>query len=60
MVFGVDDRCMIVPAHIWTPWFGLLGSKSGFDSFEEAFGDMTKYIFACETGLSSDPRMNWR
>lgn len=50
----------IVPAHIWTPWFGLLGSKGGFDSFEEAFGDQIKHINAFETGLSSDPEMNWR
>ncbi|MBN1961705.1 MAG: UvrD-helicase domain-containing protein [Deltaproteobacteria bacterium] len=49
-----------VPAHIWTPWFAVLGSKSGFDSIEECFDDLTKYIFAVETGLSSDPAMNWR
>ncbi len=60
LVLDVDERCMIVPAHIWTPWFGLLGSKSGFDSLAEAYEDMTSYIFACETGLSSDPKMNWR
>jgi len=50
----------VIPAHIWTPWFGLLGSKSGFDSVEEAFQDKAKYIHALETGLSSDPAMNWR
>lgn len=50
----------IIPAHIWTPWFGLLGSKSGFDSFQECFQDQTKHIHALETGLSSDPSMNWR
>ncbi len=49
-----------IPAHIWTPWFSLFGSKSGFDSIEECFEDLTPYIFAVETGLSSDPSMNWR
>ena len=48
----------LVPAHIWTPWFSLFGSKSGFDSIDECFGDLSKYIFALETGLSSDPDMN--
>ena len=56
----IDQRCMIIPAHIWTPWFAMFGSKSGFDSIEEAFGSMSKYIYAIETGLSSDPPMNWR
>ncbi len=56
----IDKRCMIIPAHIWTPWFAMFGSKSGFDSIEEAFGSMSKYIYAIETGLSSDPPMNWR
>jgi uncharacterized protein (TIGR00375 family) len=50
----------LIPAHIWTPWFSILGSKSGFDSIEECFEDLTPYIFAVETGLSSDPAMNWR
>ena len=50
----------LIPAHIWTPWFSVLGSKSGFDSIEECFGDLTSHIFAVETGLSSDPAMNWR
>ena len=48
----------LVPAHIWTPWFSLFGSRSGFDSMEECFGDLTPHIFALETGLSSDPAMN--
>jgi PHP family Zn ribbon phosphoesterase len=48
----------LVPAHIWTPWFSLFGSKSGFDSLEECFGDLSRHIFALETGLSSDPAMN--
>ncbi|MFW8600562.1 endonuclease Q family protein [Desulfobacterota bacterium M19] len=48
----------LVPAHIWTPWFSLFGSRSGFDSIEECYGDMAEHIFALETGLSSDPDMN--
>ncbi len=55
-----SDRAFLVPAHIWTPWFSMLGSKSGFDSIEECFDDLTSHIFAVETGLSSDPAMNWR
>ena len=55
-----DPKNLFVPAHIWTPWFSALGSMGGFDSMEEAFGDLTKHIFAVETGLSSDPPMNWR
>jgi len=55
-----DPRIVIIPAHVWTPHFGLFGSLSGFDSVEEAFGDYAKYIFAVETGLSSDPKMNWQ
>ncbi len=50
----------LVPAHIWTPWFSMLGSKSGFDSIEACFEELTPHIFAVETGLSSDPQMNWR
>ncbi len=50
----------IIPAHVWTPWFGLFGSKSGYDSAEECFEDQLKHIYALETGLSSDPAMNWR
>lgn len=56
----IDERIIIVPAHAWTPWYSVFGSKSGFDSLEECFGKMTKEIFAIETGLSSDPAMNWR
>ncbi|MDA7857931.1 endonuclease Q family protein [bacterium] len=59
IVLGVSEECFIIPAHIWTPWFSLFGSNSGFDDIEECFGDLTKYIYALETGLSSDPEMNW-
>lgn len=52
--------CFLIPAHIWTPWFSVLGSKSGFDSIAECYGDLAAQIFAAETGLSSDPLMNWR
>lgn len=60
LLFGIDKKFMVIPAHIWTPWFAVFGSKSGFDSLEECFGKYTKYIYAIETGLSSDPEMNWR
>ena len=59
MVLETDDQAFLIPAHIWTPWFSLFGSKSGFDSLEECFGDLSSEIFALETGLSSDPDMNW-
>ncbi len=60
IILEISPRNHLIPAHIWTPWFALLGSKSGFDSVEEAFADLTPHIFALETGLSSDPPMNWR
>jgi len=60
ILLEIDEEAFFVPAHIWTPWFSLLGSKSGFDSLEECFEDLSDYIFAVETGLSSDPEMNWR
>ena len=60
MVLEIEPRCMMIPAHAWTPWFGIFGSKSGFDSLEECFGDLTPQIHAIETGLSSDPAMCWR
>ena len=59
-VLDIDSSCLIIPAHLWTPWFGLYGSKSGFDSLEECFGDEARSVYAVETGLSSDPAMNWR
>lgn len=71
-ILGLDSRDLLeialesgpdsylVPAHIWTPWFAALGSQSGFDSIEECYGDLASHIFAVETGLSSDPAMNWR
>jgi uncharacterized protein (TIGR00375 family) len=71
-ILGLDSRHLLeitlasgpdaylVPAHVWTPWFAVLGSKSGFDSVEECYGDLAPHVFAVETGLSSDPPMNWR
>jgi uncharacterized protein (TIGR00375 family) len=60
MLLEIDEGCMIIPAHIWTPHFGVYGSASGFESLGEAFGDLAKYIYGIETGLSSDPEMNWQ
>ncbi len=60
IVLDASKDCLVVPAHIWTPWFSIFGSKSGFDSVEECFEDYSKYIYAGETGLSSNPAMNWR
>ena len=59
-LLDIDERILLIPAHAWTPWFAVFGSKSGFDSLEECFGENSKYIYAIETGLSSDPPMNWR
>ncbi|MDP3758384.1 MAG: endonuclease Q family protein, partial [Candidatus Daviesbacteria bacterium] len=56
----IDQNVIFIPAHIWTPWFGVFGSQSGYDSLEDCFEDLTEYIYAIETGLSSDPAMNWR
>ncbi|MBI2598852.1 hypothetical protein HYW40_01355, partial [Candidatus Curtissbacteria bacterium] len=55
-----DEKALVIPAHAWTPWFSIFGSFSGFDSIEECFGDMAPYIYGIETGLSSDPAMNWQ
>lgn len=60
LILSVDENSLIIPAHIWTPWFSLYGSESGFDSIDECFGEQAKFIYAIETGLSSDPAMNWR
>lgn len=57
---GINKDIDVIPAHAWTPWFGILGSESGFDSLKECFGDKVNKIHAIETGLSSDPAMNWR
>ena len=71
-ILGLDSRHLLemtlasgpdsylVPAHVWTPWFAALGSKSGFDAVDDCYGDLAPHIFAVETGLSSDPPMNWR
>jgi uncharacterized protein (TIGR00375 family) len=59
-VMEVSPECMVIPAHVWTPWFSLYGSNSGFDSLRECFGNQAHHIHAVETGLSSDPPMNWR
>ncbi|MDD5673566.1 MAG: endonuclease Q family protein [Chitinivibrionales bacterium] len=70
-ILGLDSRdlleillecapeALLIPAHIWTPWFSVLGSKSGFDAIEDCYRDLSDHIFALETGLSSDPPMNW-
>jgi uncharacterized protein (TIGR00375 family) len=60
IVLGISPNSIIIPAHIWTPWFSLFGSNSGFDTLQECYGKYTRYIYAYETGLSSDPEMNWR
>lgn len=59
IILSVSDEAMIIPAHIWTPWFGIFGSKSGFDSLMEAYEELATDITVIETGLSSDPLMNW-
>jgi len=60
LIWSISEDFIIIPAHAWTPWFAIFGSKSGFNSIEECFGELTPNIFAIETGLSSDPLMNWR
>lgn len=60
MALSIDENFMLIPAHAWTPWYGVFGSQSGFDSIQEAFGSLAKHIYAVESGLSSDPAMNWQ
>lgn len=60
VLLDISSDIFLIPAHIWTPWFALFGSNTGFDSIEECFGDLKDRFFAVETGLSSDPGMNWR
>ena len=60
LALDTDANAVVIPAHIWTPWYGMLGSVSGFDSIEECFGDLAPVVKAVETGLSSDPAMNWQ
>lgn len=60
LLFEIDRKIVLIPCHIWTPWFSLYGSKGGYDRIADCFGEYSKYIFAVETGLSSDPSMNWR
>lgn len=60
MVLDISPRSVLIPAHAWTPHFSIFGSESGFDSFEECFDELSDLVFSLETGLSSDPKMNWR
>ncbi|MFH0888524.1 MAG: endonuclease Q family protein [Planctomycetota bacterium] len=60
LVLDVSPKCFLVPAHAWTPWFSVFGASSGFDSIEECFEEQSENIYCIETGLSSDPPMNWR
>lgn len=60
IVLETSEDAHLIPAHVWTPWFSTLGSKAGYDSIEECFRDLSEHIFALETGLSSDPTMNWK
>ncbi len=59
-VLEINEKILFIPAHVWTPWFSVFGSKSGFNSLSECFGDNAEYVYAVETGLSSDPIMNWQ
>jgi len=59
LILSIDERSLLIPAHIWTPWFGILGMKSGFASLQESFEELADYVYGIETGISSDPEMNW-
>jgi DNA helicase II / ATP-dependent DNA helicase PcrA len=60
LTLEADPEALVIPAHVWTPWFSVLGAKSGFDHLEECFEELLDHIYALETGLSSDPPMNWQ
>jgi len=60
LIYAIDKNVLLVPCHAWTPWFALYGSNSGFDSIDECFGEYADKIYGVETGLSSDPYMNWQ
>ena len=60
LILEIDERSMLIPAHVWTPWFGIYGQMSGFNSLSEAFGELADKVYGIETGLSSDPEMNWQ
>ncbi len=60
LLLDIDERIVMIPAHAWTPWFGIFGAQGGYDTLQQAFEDLTPQIRAIETGLSSDPAMNWR
>ncbi|WP_026239653.1 UvrD-helicase domain-containing protein [Parafrankia discariae] len=60
ITLGAGEGCYLIPAHVWTPWFAVLGSKSGFDAVEDCYVDLAEHVFALETGLSADPEMFWR
>ena len=60
LALQASEKAIFIPAHAWTPWFGIFGSESGYDSLQDCFEDLTEYVYGIETGLSSDPAMNWR
>lgn len=60
LALQASEKAIFIPAHAWTPWFGVFGSQSGYDSLQDCFEDLSEYVYGIETGLSSDPAMNWR
>lgn len=60
LILSIDERCLLIPCHVWIPHFGIYGSASGFDGLQESFEELSSYIYGIETGLSSDPEMNWQ